>query len=236
MIDIHCHILCGLDDGASDMDESLSMARIAVADGITDIIATPHFTKDHTNDRIRVERQCEQLQTRLNEAHIPLVVHPGNEVRLENKAFVFERAEQFPFAYLDKHRRYLLMEQRWESYDSDTPDIIKWFKTRGTRVIMPHPERHHFFRSQPELLGQLIKEGVWTQVTADSLIGNNGDDIRQFAEWMVQQNWVHTLATDAHNIRRKPNLSGGFEAVRSLAGQARVDEIHSRMRSILFEH
>ncbi|MFD0962042.1 tyrosine-protein phosphatase [Paenibacillus chungangensis] len=234
MIDIHCHILCGLDDGPSDMNESLAMARIAVADGIHHIIATPHFTLDEAIDRRRVERSTNQLQDLLNEQEIPLKVYPGNEVRLESKDFIHHHFTHDPYAYLDSSQKYLLLEQPWRHYDRDTPEIVHWFAERGTQAILPHPERHSFFREQPELIVELIEAGMWTQITVDSLIGKNGTEVQQFAEWLVQNNMVHTLATDAHNVNRSPNLSDGYAAVRKLKGDQKVEEIQARIHRILF--
>ncbi len=234
MIDIHCHILCDLDDGAGDLQESVKMARIAYEDGIRHIIATPHFTLAYRNTADRVQRKVLELQQELDRLGIGVKIHPGNEVRLESKSFLYEHAKSEQFSYLDPAQQYVLLEQRWSDYNPDTIEVAKWLMKRHTRPILPHPERHTFFRKQPELIEQLIQAGVWTQVTADSLNGNNGEEVRRFAEWLLAQDYIHTLATDAHNVRRKPNLSSGYEAVRKLAGIQRAEQIMQRTEQILF--
>lgn len=233
MIDIHCHILPGVDDGAKDMTEALEMARLAVADGIQHIIVTPHFNSTFMVQRTLVEQKLKELQGELDQAGISLTLHSGNEVRLENAEFIYDHAKQEDFCYLDSSKTFILLEQKWSGYVSDSLDVIQWLLHRGTTTIIPHPERHPFFRENPELLTDLIKAGAWTQVSVDSLLGKNSEEAKVFAEWLVHQNYAHTLATDAHNTRRKPNLSRGFEIVENLAGAPRVEEIQQRMNSIL---
>jgi protein-tyrosine phosphatase len=129
----------------------------------------------------------------------------------------------------------VLLEQRWSEYNEDTPDVIRWFTNRGVTPIIPHPERHTFFRSEPKHLEECIEAGAWTQVSADSLLGKNTKDAEQFAIWLLEQDYVHTLATDAHNTNRKPNLSEGFAKVVQWSGAKRADEIMERLSRILAE-
>lgn len=233
MIDIHCHILAGVDDGASDTDESIAMARLAQQDGIRHIFATPHFTLSYYNHRELVERKVQQLQQMLDDLSIDVRIHPSNEVRIESASFVYEQTKNDHYCYLGLNQRFVLLEQPWGGYAPDSLELVRWFMARDIRPIIPHPERHIFFRQEPELLDQLIEAGAWTQVTADSLIGHNHEDARQFAERLVERGLVHTLATDAHNVRRKPNLSQGFAAIKQLAGSKAAEAIHDRMKQFI---
>lgn len=233
MIDIHCHILPGVDDGAKDMAEALAMARLAAADGIRHIVVTPHFNTTFMVPRTLVEQKLKELQKKIDQAGIPLKLHPGNEVRLENADFFYEHAKRENFCYLNSKHSFILLEQKWKGYNRDSLSVMQWLLDRGTTMIIPHPERHPFFRENPELLTNLIQAGAWTQVSVDSLLGKNSDEAKAFAEWLVNQDYAHTLATDAHNTRRKPNLSRGFEIVEHMAGAQRVKEIQERMNSIL---
>ena len=233
MIDIHCHILYGIDDGAKDLDESLAMAKFAYEDGIRQIIATPHFTKDHMNDKKIIRDKVVQLQQLLDKEQIPIKIHAGNEVRIESAAFIYEHTRKKSFHYLGNKSKFILLEQTWHAYNADTMEVAQWFMNQGIQPIIPHPERHSFFREQPGLLIDLIQKGCWTQVSVDSLLGKNTEDARLFAEWLVQHNCVHVLATDAHNIDRKPVLSVGYQIIESLAGIQRVEEMHSRLKQIL---
>lgn len=232
MIDIHCHILWGLDDGAEDLAEAVEMARIAYADGVRCIVATPHFTNDWLNVRDDVEPKVKELQRTLDEAGIPVTVRAGNEVRLESEAFVIGHAEREQFGYLDAEKKFVLLEQRWAGYEPASPRLVEWFKARGTTPIIAHPERHAFFRDDPSLLAALLELGAWTQVSVDSLLGKNGDEAKTFAVKLLHDDRLHTLATDAHNVRRKPNLAEGFRWIAEHAGAAKADAIAARMARI----
>jgi protein-tyrosine phosphatase len=233
MIDIHCHILPGVDDGAHNLEESVAMARLAHEDGIRHIIATPHFNCNYYNPIKAVRTKVKELQRVLDTRGIPVSIHPGNEVRLENTEDFYRDLEKGEFGTLDAAGKFLLLEQRFTEYQPDTLEVVTWLHEQGIRVILPHPERHYFFRDQPRMLEKLIAAGVWTQVSADSLIGRNNEEVRRFADWLVDRDFAHTLATDAHNVHRKPNLSEGFRIVRQRAGEGRVDEILARMDTIL---
>lgn len=230
MIDIHSHILAGIDDGAKDLEESVEMARLAHQDGIRYIFATPHFTDTMINDRDTVIRGIGTLQQQLDRLHIPVRVLPGAEVRLCSYEFVIESAERETFSYLDGSRKFVLVEQRWTDYEPDSLRILHWFLNRGIQPVIAHPERHAFFRKDPALLTALIGAGAWTQVTADSLLGKNNAEAQQFSQWMIEHRLVHTLATDAHNVTRRPNLSDGFRMMEAWAGPEQVDAIKQRMQ------
>jgi protein-tyrosine phosphatase len=233
MIDIHCHILWGIDDGAKDLNESLEMARIAYEDGIRHIIATPHFNNTFLNDRAIVLNKLQELQTALDEAGIQVRIHPGSEIRLENQEFFEEHDKTSRFHFLGHTEKFVLLEQRWEDYEPSTVAVVQSLRARGITPIIPHPERHWFFRDNPELLAALIEAGAWTQVSVDSLLGKNNEEAQNFSEWLIARGWLHTLATDAHNVNRKPNLSLGYERVRQLAGEQRCREIASRAEGMI---
>ncbi|SDC18568.1 protein-tyrosine phosphatase [Paenibacillus sp. UNCCL117] len=233
MIDIHCHLLDGIDDGAKTFEESVEMARLAYDDGVRHIIATPHFCNKFMTDKSVQLKKIEQLQRELDREGIAVTVHPGSEVRLESAAYVYDHAEQDRFFYLDAARRFILLEQRWGEYSPDTEQVVKWFLDQGTTPIIPHPERHPFFRDNPELLTNLISLGAWVQVTADSLVGKNGAEAESFGRWLLARNHVHLLATDAHSTVRRSNLTEGLRVVREAAGEERVQAIISRINSIL---
>lgn len=233
MIDIHCHILHGLDDGAGSLEESVEMAKIAWADGTRHIIATPHFSEKYLTDRNLVLQRIEELQREINRLGLSLTIHPGNEVRIDYPAFVEQHVQAESFHYIGAQQRFLLIEQRWTDYDPATPQVLGGFLARGITPVLPHPERHFFFREQPELLTALIEAGVWTQVSVDSLNGTNGEEALRFAFWLADQDYIHTLASDAHSIERKPNLAEGYAIIGARLGLGRAAEIRSRAEEIL---
>ena len=233
LIDIHCHILPGVDDGAVDLEMALTMARLAHADGITKIVATPHYNFSWKIQRDLVLRKTEQLQREFHRHEIPITLYAGNEVRLENIEFIHEALATRDFCYLADQQEFILLEQSWEGYHPDTPDILTRLNERGTKMIIPHPERHFFFRENPELLDELVALGAWTQVSVDSLIGKNGAEAENFALQLLSRGSIHTLATDAHNTKRRPNLSLGYAIVEQRAGISAADAIRSRMLTIV---
>jgi protein-tyrosine phosphatase len=236
MIDIHCHILHGIDDGAYDLDESLAMARHAYHDGIRHIIATPHLNIHYNNTRAHVQNKTAILQKVFDQHNIQIKLHPGNEVQLKDKLTFYRQVEQNEFCFLGPDSRYVLLEQRWTDYDPETPEIVAWLLARGIIPIIPHPERHIFFRKQPELITNLVEAGAWTQVSVDSLLGNNNQEAQEYANRLIDANHVHTLATDAHNINRKPALAIGYTYIGDRAGKARADEINARSYGIIGSH
>lgn len=233
MIDIHSHILHGVDDGAKDLEESLAMARIAYADGTRDIIVTPHFNVNYRVTAAVMRRKLEELQRELDREAIGIRLHPGNEVRLESKTFFDEQRRRGAFAYLGERATHILIEQRWEGYDAESPAIVAELLDAGITPILAHPERHFFFRDQPELLLGLLEQGIRTQVSADSLVGNFGPEAQEFGRWLIEAGHVHTIATDAHNVNRKPNLSAGMAVFEQIAGTSARSELEARMYRII---
>jgi protein-tyrosine phosphatase len=233
MIDIHCHILPGVDDGAHDLAESLAMARHAYEDGIRHIIATPHLNIHYNNTRAHVQNKIEILQKAFDQHGIAITLHPGNEVQLKDKLTFYRQVEKNEFCYLGSSARFVLLEQRWTEYDPDTPEIIAWLLARGVTPIIPHPERHIFFRKQPEIITQLVNAGAWTQVSVDSLRGLNSPEALDYANKLIDANHVHTLATDAHNINRRPTLAIGYTYIRERVNLGRAEEIAARCRRII---
>src|SRR5690606_40252195 len=122
MIDIHCHILYGLDDGAKSLDESLAMARQAAEDGLRHVFATPHFTSKHYTHRALVAEKVDELQQAIDKQGIGVTIHPGNEIRFEGMDFLMEHIKQKSFHYLGENEKFVLIEQRWKKYD---PTIIE---------------------------------------------------------------------------------------------------------------
>lgn len=233
MIDIHCHILPAVDDGAKNMEEAIAMARIAAGDGVKHIIATPHFNNVFRVPRTVVVNKVAELQKRLDKAGINLKISTGNEVTLWDEEDFYQRMERNEFCFLNEKKTFLLLEQPWAGYFPHSVRVIDALVTSGITPIIPHPERHFFFRENPKLLIDLLEKGAWTQVSADSLVGRFDEEARLFGQWLVEQNYAHTLATDAHNTERKPNLSSGFEVVSELAGEERKKEIIARMQQII---
>jgi protein-tyrosine phosphatase len=236
MLDIHCHILPDVDDGPVDLDEALELARFAVADGITHVVATPHCHRDLRMLRDDVNRHVARLRRDLARAGIPLTIFPGAEIQCYDVPLYRRDHEAGLYCHFGDDRRYTLMEFPWNDwlYPADAAEHIAWLVERGTTPIIAHPERHNYFRDHLPRLQQLIAAGAWAQLTPDSLLGNHGPHAREAAEEMLGAVREVVLATDAHAVgRRCSGLAIGYRLVAEMAGQERADEIRARSDQIL---
>ncbi|MDY6904871.1 MAG: CpsB/CapC family capsule biosynthesis tyrosine phosphatase [Thermodesulfobacteriota bacterium] len=202
MIDIHNHILPGLDDGATDMDESLAMAEIASEDGIRDIIATPHLMPGLSLEAI--QRRVHKLNTALNDANIPVVVHPGAEIP------VHMLEDNIPLVGL-AGTRHLLVEFPPNDVPPFSRAMFAHLTGQGYTITIAHPERNFRMIDNPERLEKLLMPSVFLQITAGSLTGEMGRGARACAVYLLKKGLVRYIASDAHSARdRSPRLSAGL--------------------------
>ncbi|GAX89380.1 tyrosine-protein phosphatase [Effusibacillus lacus] len=233
MIDIHCHVLPGVDDGAATLEESLAMVRMAAEEGITDIVATPH-TEDgvYSNSAFEVINSVKILQQAVDIHNIPVRIHPGSEVHvhinlLEN--ICFSRV-----LTLKNMGRYILLELPVQTIPPFTEDLIHDLRANGLTPIIAHPERNALLREQPVRLAQLIRLGAIAQITAGSLTGAIGKRIRQSAEYMVRNWLVQLVASDAHSThRRPPGLTGAYQVISRLVPKEGVSLFQSNASAVL---
>src|SRR3954447_9188959 len=176
MLDLHCHILPGVDDGADSLEVALAMARFCVADGISHVVATPHCHRHCRLLRADVLPRVVRLNEALAGAGIPLSVLPGSEVQVTDSAAYRREFEAGLYCHLGDRPAFTLLEFNWkpEQYPPDAAELVGWLRERGTTPIIAHPERHGFFTDDPGRLQALVGAGAWLQVTVDSLLGNHG--------------------------------------------------------------
>ena len=221
MIDIHCHILPGVDDGARDLDDALTMARLAVEDGITHIFATPHHESFGPIRRAEVIDWVAGLQTALDAADIALTILPGYEVRLHGRV-LNDWDENLAGPLADT--RYILAEPLFNHYDHNTDRILFEMFDRGYLPVMAHPERIVPVQHNLRLIEPFLKRGGITQINSHSLTGYHGYQAKQVAETMLREGIVHIIASDAHNAQRRgPALSIAREVAASIVGQAQAE-------------
>jgi protein-tyrosine phosphatase len=228
MIDIHVHILPGIDDGPATMEESLEMARIAVEDGIHTIIATPHSLDGvHFNRRSDILSACAELNAALGKHHIPLTLLPGSEARLSIE--ITDELEKGRLMTLNDTGRYISLELPDQFISQATTIFIERLKDGNLTPIISHPERNPAIQQNVVLLSDLISAGALCQITADSLLGAFGPHALQCCEKLIELNMVHFMASDAHSPRaRPPNLSKGYEKLTALAGTIHATRIMSK--------
>ncbi len=217
-VDIHCHLLPGLDDGPQSWEESLEMARMAVSDGFVAIVATPHQLGNHAVITGEVIRQrTEQFQRRLHAAQIPLQVSAGADVRIEPELVDQVRSGQV-LTLADRGRQ-VLLELPHELYVSLDRALAE-LRRAGLQGVLSHPERNRGILARPEILSHLLDAGCLLQVTASSLLGAFGPQVQQLAEHIAAQQMLHFLATDAHGCHsRRPLMQQAFLRLQELAGR-----------------
>jgi len=209
MVDIHCHLLPGLDDGPDSLDEALEMAEMAIEDGITHVVSTPH-----ANDRFKfvselVCRRRDELQERLGDR---LKLATGCDLHLN-----FENMEDLranPTMYTINQKNYLLVELPSYGLSPSTEDTLHQLQLIGLNPVITHPERNPLLRGNPERLEDWLRRGCYAQVTALSLLGGFGAAAQHWAETWLDQDRIHFIATDAHNVHsRRPQLHSAYELV-----------------------
>jgi len=235
MIDLHCHILPEVDDGAASLDEALGMSRFCVQDGITHVVATPHchpFTRLLRSD---ILPHVTRLNDELARAHVPLTVLPGSEVQVADTVAYRSGFEAGLYCHLGDGRAFTLLEFPWkdELYPADAPELVSWLHRQGMTPILAHPERHRYFEENPERLRALVEAGAWPQVTVDSLLGNHGPAPQSFGEKLLRSYSESVLATDAHNLRRCSGLSAGYVWVQERLGPQRANQLRARAELVL---
>lgn len=197
MIDLHSHILPGIDDGAQNKEDTLSMARAAVVEGITHIAGTPHHHNGkYNNETEAILKNVKRVNQWLKEENISLTVLPGQEIRLYGDLMKDLTAKKLLPVNKSK---FLLVEFPSSQVPRYAKEMLYNIQLEGFTPIIVHPERNKVFMEKPELLYRFVQNGAMTQLTAASLVGNFGKNIQKFSRSLVEANLTHILASDAHN-------------------------------------
>ena len=210
MIDLHCHILPGLDDGPVNFDFSVAMARRAADAGIHVTVATPHIRSDYDVDPDGLEACVRKLNEAVEADGIQLRVLSGGEVSLLKAAELDDDVlRQVCLGKSD----YVLLESPYRSSDIDIEGIVRDVQARGFKPLLAHPERCPIFQHDPDRLKRLVNSGVLCSITAASMAGGFGSTVRRFTLELLHDGLVHDVASDAHDhLHRPPDLLSGFES------------------------
>ncbi len=209
MIDLHCHILSGLDDGPSNLDFSLAMARSAVDAGTQMMVATPHIRADFEVNPHEIEPRVDALNERLEKDRLPLRILPGAEIG-------WATAPELDETVLSKlclgSGQYVLLESPYGKRPVDIEGVIAGLAQRGFKTLLAHPERCPLFQRDIERLAAIVDAGALVSITAGSMSGQFGAPVRHFTVEMLRRGLVHDVASDAHDhMHRPPGLLAGFE-------------------------
>jgi protein-tyrosine phosphatase len=233
MIDLHCHILPGIDDGAADLAVSLEMAGALVADGVSVVACTPHILPGvYQNSGPQIRHATQQLQCILNQEGIPLRLVTGADNHLVPDFVEGLRSGRL-LSLADS--RYVLVEPPSHVLPVRLEDFFFSLMVAGYVPILTHPERLSWIKSNYAVVQRLVRAGVWMQITAGSLAGTFGRSARYWAERMLDEGCVHILCTDAHDtVRRPPNLGEGRHlAARRVGAREAEHLVVTRPRGVI---
>lgn len=218
MLDLHCHILPGIDDGAKSMEDSLNLARKAVSQGITHILCTPHHHNGtYNNHKEDVIKKVAQLQKELDLRGIPLTLFEGQEVRIFPE--IIEEIKKDDILFCDMEDRYVLIEFPSREAPNYALNLLGELVAEGKVPIIVHPERNGTFISEPNKLIDYLEIGCLAQLTAPSIVGRFGKTIQETAEKMVEHGLVQMVASDAHHIKKRTfYMKEAFEVIRTRYG------------------
>jgi len=231
MVDIHCHILPGLDDGADSFEESLQMAEMAIADGITHVVGTPHSSDRYRFDSELVLRRRDELQARLGDR---LKLASGCDFHLNFENLQDIRANTAKYTINQKN--YLLVELNDFAIPPNIEENLNQLQMMGVSPIITHPERNALIRRHPERLRKWLHQGCTVQITAMSFLGKFGSEAQKTAESWLDQQMVHFVASDAHSTRRRPlQLSEACKAVAARSGDSIAQALFTDNPLAVFE-
>lgn len=206
LIDIHTHILPGLDDGPRDLEQSIALARCYQDSGVTTVVATPHYIPGTAwaSSKEQIKNSIKELQEELNHQNIDLKVLPGMEIgfhrKLANRLYT---DECLPLG----NSGHYLIEPSFQGEQQELIDTLLQLSEEGEKIILAHPERVEEFQKYPDSLDELVHKGVRLQVNSGSLLGYFGRRARKLADILQENGWFHYLSSDAHSHVHRPPLS-----------------------------
>lgn len=233
MIDLHCHILPGIDDGAQTIESSVEMAKQAISQGINTIVATPHHQNGkYINEKADIEQYVQKLNEEFQQRNLTLTILPGQESRIFGE--MVEEYHDNKLLTLNNSHKYVFVEFPSSQVPRYTEKLLFNLQSEGLIPIIVHPERNSRLIEDPDLLYNLVNKGALTQVTASSLTGHFGKKIQKFSHQLIESNLTHIIASDAHNTsHRSFRMDMAFEIVEKEYGMDMVYLFNDNAHSII---
>ena len=235
MVDIHTHVLPQLDDGAKDMEASLSLLRDAERQGIDTVFVTPHIiTGLYTPTAKEIKQQQKILQDRLFQENIGITLVMGAEIGITSEV----KTEELMHYTLNGGEKYLLLELPFVSYPLNCDEVIFQYQSQGFTPIIAHPERAFSVINKPDRLRAWRKKGVLFQINSKSIIGRYGKTVKNVAIKMLKDGIVDFVASDAHSSEWGFDFNDTIPVLEKLVGKAKTDELlgQNARRLILAEN
>ena len=222
MIDIHCHLLPGIDDGPPTMEIALELARALVADGVKRVVCTPHvFPGRFENRRSNIEDAFTVTAQAMAAQGIALELAFAGEVRLTPEVLALLPGRELPFLGASDGYQSMLLEMPDGQVPLGAEKFVRTLMRSGIRPVIAHPERNRGVMEKPQRVEALLEEGCLLQLTAGSLVGQFGERAQATAQWLIDQGWVHAVASDAHNLSgRRPRMKDAAQWLRQHFGEA----------------
>jgi protein-tyrosine phosphatase len=221
MIDIHHHLLFGLDDGPQDIETSLAMIEAAADNGITHIACTPHANARWAFDPEVNRQKLEEIKARMN-GKVTLGLGCDFHLSYDN----IEDALKNRTKYTINGKQYLLVEFADLMIPPGMNEVFYEFMVAGVQPIITHPERNMTIQRHPERMKDWLRQGCLVQITAASLTGRFGRTAQAMAQQFLEDDWVNFLATDAHNLEsRPPKLREGYEVLAKRFGMETAERL-----------
>jgi protein-tyrosine phosphatase len=207
MIDIHCHILPGIDDGAKDMTEALALINLAAEDGIKRIVVTPHLHTGRFDNYLSViESSFLVLQQAVDEAKIQIELAYAAEVRLDSEILSLLSRQQLPLYGRYNNQQFMLLEFPHSHIPAGSEILVRHLLKKNITPVIAHPERNRDLLKSPDKIKPFVRLGCWFQLTASSITGHFGEACQALALSYMAQDYIQIIATDAHNLKRRPPL------------------------------
>ena len=234
MVDIHHHLLWGVDDGAKDFETSVAMAKASASDGVTHVVCTPHANGHYSYDPAVNEQKARELQAKLDADRVPLIVGLGCDFHLSYDNVV--EAKENPAKFSVNGLGYLMVEIPDYGVPPGLTETFYELQLAGLTPILTHPERNPTLQADQSRLAEWMRGGVLVQVTGDSVTGKMGKAAEKMAHMLLQRRWVHFLATDAHGINsRPPRLSEARKLVAKKYGATYAEDLTRKHPMAVFE-
>ncbi|GAB2023938.1 tyrosine protein phosphatase [Lactovum odontotermitis] len=232
IIDLHCHLLPGIDDGPTEPGLTLEMLKKFAQEGVTRINATPHFDPTfHTTPQTVFER-VNLVNQLCRDYHLPIKIFPSMEVHIFGE--LIEALEGGHLLTVANRTRYMLLEFDSNDVPLYAESLIYQMQLNGVTPIIVHPERNLDIMRNPDKLLNFVEQGALTQVTASCITGNFGSKFKENAEILFKMNLVHTIASDAHNVTsRSSKMARAFEVIADRYGQRLADRLNQNALAII---
>lgn len=233
VVDLHCHILPGIDDGSKDWETSLKLAQDAVNDGITHALCTPHTLNGRfLNHKADVIKLTEEFQEKIDQAGIPLTVFPGHEVRLSGG--LLDALDKDDILFCDEDGQYMLLELPSNEVPHYTKNMVFQLMQRGITPIIVHPERNNEILEEPTKLQEFLEMGVLVQITASSYTGTFGKKIEDCSCNFIEAGQCAFFASDAHDLpKREYQMYAALDKLAKEFGEGKKQEYLSNAQKVI---